>query len=801
MNKPTLDHEAVTQNNDAVHQGFVLSRQSDEVDGKMRITLWLATDRGAIKLIIDNERPTFFVRASDMPELTQKWQGLAWQSRTVSLKTFEDEGVCAVYAANQRQQYALIRAMGELPHFEQDIRLADRFLMERFICGGVTFKGRWASQNGFSVVSDPKLKACDYAPKLRCASLDIECDENGLLYSVGLSCPEDERVILIGDPQAHDKPVSIEWVSNEKALLMALERWFAEFDPDVVMGWNVIDFDFQRLMQCATRLNYPLKIGRGGEPLLWKPLKKNPQQGFLRVAGRAVMDGIDMLKTATYQFRSWSLEFVAQSLLGEGKIIHNAYDRLAEIKRLYREAQPDLAHYNLQDCRLVTKIFEKTQLIQFAIERSKLTGLPLARMGGSVAAFTHLYLPQLHRAGYVAPNLDMDNWIPSPGGYVMDSKPGLYRSVLVLDFKSLYPSIIRTFCVDPMGLIEGLRLPIGCDSTQAIEGFRGGQFHREKHFLPKMIERLWQARDEAKKAHDQPLSQAIKIIMNAFYGVLGAVGCRFFDYRLASSITMRGHEIMKLTKECIESQGYEVIYGDTDSTFVSLNGEFSRQDADKIGVDLAKYINRWWQSHLQETYGLVSHLEIEYENHYRRFLMPTIRGQEVGSKKRYAGLRVENSGETLVFKGLESIRTDWTPLAQTFQTELYERVFYERSVEDFVRDYVVKTQSGDWDERLVYRKQLRRHLAEYEKNVPPHVKAARLADEENAKLGRPLQYQHKGWIEYVITLQGAEPIEFQRSLIDHQHYIDKQLKPIADGILPFIGLDFDDLIAPQLSLF
>ncbi|GAL25676.1 DNA polymerase II [Vibrio variabilis] len=164
--------------------------------------------------------------------------------------------------------------------------------------------------------------------------------------------------------------------------------------------------------------------------------------------GRVVLDGIDTLKTATYNFRSWSLESVSRELLGEGKAIHNVHDRMDEINSMFRRDKPSLAKYNLQDCVLVNRIFDHTHLLQFAIERTKLTGVELDRVGGSVAAFTNLYLPRLHRAHYAAPNLHPENWVASPGGYVMDSIPGLYDSVLVLDFKSLYPSIIRSFLID-----------------------------------------------------------------------------------------------------------------------------------------------------------------------------------------------------------------------------------------------------------------------------------------------------------------------------------------------------------------
>lgn len=143
--------------------------------------------------------------------------------------------------------------------------------------------------------------------------------------------------------------------------------------------------------------------------------------------------------------------------------------------------------------------------------------------------------------------------------------------------------------------------------------------------------------------------------MNALYGVLGSSGCRFFDPRLASSITLRGHEIMRQTRALIEAEGYQVIYGDTDSTFVWLKQPHDQQQAAQIGQSLVQQVNQWWQQHLQQQFGLENALELEFETHYSRFLMPTIRGAEQGSKKRYAGLVIRADGsEEVVYKGLET---------------------------------------------------------------------------------------------------------------------------------------------------
>lgn len=526
--------------------------------------------------------------------------------------------------------------------------------------------------------------------------------------------------------------MQLEYVPSRKGLIERLNAWFARHDPDAIIGWNLVQFDLRMLQKHAERYGLPLRLGRGGETLEWREHGFKQGYFYAAAAGRLIIDGIDGLKSAFWQFSSFSLENVALTLLGEGKAIATPYDRMDEIDRLYREDPPGLAHYNLTDCELVTRIFEHTRLLAFLLERATVTGLAADRSGGSVAAFSWLYMPRMHRAGYVAPNLGDVAPQASPGGYVMDSRPGLYDSVLVLDYKSLYPSIIRTFLIDPVGLIEGLAAGEGSDT---LTGFAGARFSRRHHCLPAIVDQLWQGRERAKRDHNAPLSQAMKIIMNAFYGVLGAPGCRFFDNRLASSITLRGHAIMHQTRELIEAEGYPVIYGDTDSTFVWLKRPLAQDAAVAIGQALVSKINDWWRDHLRQQWNLDSALELEFETHFSRFLMPTIRGAELCSKKRYAGLVQDEQGERMVFKGLETVRSDWTPLAQQFQQQLYERIFRRQPYQSFVRDYVLQTLDGRFDDRLIYRKR-RRKLGEYERNIPPQARAARIADDYNQRQQR-----------------------------------------------------------------
>ncbi|VVP38222.1 DNA polymerase II [Pseudomonas fluorescens] len=784
-----------------LQQGFVLTRHWRDTPAGTEVEFWLATDAGPRRVRLPHQPSVAFIPAEQREAAERVLHDEKnVELRPLALLDFDHRPVLGLYCQQHGQlmrlETALTRAGVDV--FEADVRPPERYLMERFITAPVLFSGT-PDANG--ILLNAQLKPDPtYRPKLRLVSLDIETTENGELYSIALEGCGERQVYMLGTANGDDSIVDfdLEYCDSRTVILKKLNDWFALHDPDAIIGWNVVQFDLRILHEHARRLGVPLKLGRGNEEMQWRE-HGSRNHYFASAAGRLIIDGIESLRSATWSFPSFSLENVAQTLLGEGKAIDNPYQRMDEINRMFAEDKPALAKYNLKDCELVTRIFAKTELLTFLLERASVTGLPADRSGGSVAAFTHLYMPLMHRQGFVAPNLGTNPPQASPGGFVMDSQPGLYESVLVLDYKSLYPSIIRTFLIDPVGLIEGLQHP---DDADSVPGFRGARFSRKRHCLPSIVSRVADGRETAKREHNAPLSQALKIIMNAFYGVLGSSGCRFFDTRLASSITLRGHEIMLRTRKLIEEQGHAVIYGDTDSTFVWLRRAHGQEEAATIGHTLVKHVNDWWREHVREEYGLESALELQFEIHYKRFLMPTIRGAEEGSKKRYAGLVTRADGtDEMVYKGLETVRTDWSLLARQFQQELYERIFQRKPYQDYVRDYVRKTLAGEFDDRLVYRKRLRRTLDDYERNVPPHVRAARLADEYNTQHGRPRQYQNGGWISYVITLAGPEPLEVRRSTIDYDHYITRQLQPVADAILPFVDDDFSTLIGGQLGLF
>ncbi|MGF6767904.1 DNA polymerase-2 [Paraburkholderia sp. GAS199] len=783
-------------------KGFILTRNWHDTAQGTEIEFWIATENGTRRVRLTGHASVAFAPAEYRRQIEPLIARLPGASiRELALKDFQQRPVLGVYCTQYRQLTALERSLRErnIPLFEADIRPPERYLMERFISASVEIEG--GTTDGITI-TDCRLKPdLTYRPALSMVSLDIETSIHGDLYSIALEGCGERQVFMLGKPVPGEPAVDfkLDYCESPRQMLELLNEWFEKFDPDVVVGWSLVQFDLRILQTQADKYQIPLSLGRGGKSIEWR--KHPAKQGFYfaPTAGRVVVDGIDALKAALWTFPTFSLQNVSQALLGEGKAIDNPDDRMDEIERRFREDKAALARYNLKDCELVTRIFAKTRLVEFLVERANVTGLQADHFGGSIAAFNHQYLPRMHRDGYVAPNTGEVPETSYPGGFVMDSRPGLYDSVLVLDYKSLYASIIRTFLVDPVGMIEA---DIEVDNNAVVPGMNGVFFSRKKSSLPSIVSEIWERRDAAKRDNNEPLSQALKLLMNSFSGVLGSPDCKFFNLKLVSSITLRGHQIIQETRNLVEQEGYEVIYGDTDSIFVWLRRKHTHADAMVIARQLVDRINEWWDRHLAEKLRLENALEIEFDVYYERFFMPTIRGTDLGSKKRYAGLvRAEDGSESIVFRGLETARSDWTPLAQEFQRSLYMMIFKGQPYQDFIRTYVRDTRDGKFDELMVYRKRLRHGIDAYTRNVPPQVKAARLADDLNAKRNRPPKYQNGGWIEYLITRNGAEPVEATSAQIDYEHYISRQLQPIADSILPLVGDNFSALIDEQAKLF
>ena len=235
-----------------------------------------------------------------------------------------------------------------------------------------------------------------------------------------------------------------------------------------------------------------------------------------------------------------------------------------------------------------------------------------------------------------------------------------------------------------------------------------------------------------------------------------------------------------------------VFYGDTDSVFVRLDPESEPAEAEQEARRLRDRVQQQIADRVRKTYEVEPKLELELEHLYERFFLPRLRRSETGSKKRYAGWK----NEKLDIVGLESVRRDWPEVARRLQRGLLERLFRDEDPLPFVAEVARATGAGELDSELVYVKRVRkRSLDQYTASSPPHVQAARKAGGSQ-----------RGVIRYVITHTGPEPVFPGRELppgIDHRHYLDKVLRPIADAVLVHLDRSFDEAMGHprQMKLF
>src|SRR6185312_2294031 len=196
-----------------------------------------------------------------------------------------------------------------------------------------------------------------------------------------------------------------------------------------------------------------LDLGREPGPMRLRKPEGYFGSGQATIPGRVVLDGIDLLRGAFVRMDDYSLDAVAREVLGEGKALAgDARERIAEIQHNYAHDLAAFAEYARTDARLAYQIVEKLNLVPLAFARSRLTGMTPDRVAASIASFDFLYLSELERRKIVAPTVrssDARVHAAQQGGHVLEPLTGMHRNVWVFDFKSLYPSIIRTFNIDP----------------------------------------------------------------------------------------------------------------------------------------------------------------------------------------------------------------------------------------------------------------------------------------------------------------------------------------------------------------
>jgi DNA polymerase-2 len=743
----------------------------------------------------------------------------------------------------------------------------ETFLMERQIRGWMEIRGACRPGRHVDLVfADPEIRAPAPGPggppaPLRVASIDIETDTKGsgavlavgTAWTSGLASdsggpasdagpanPRQGRLVrVLGSP----RPVSGEIIfhSGEADLLRSFLADIRRIDPDVLTGWNFLDFDFKQIaLRCAYH-RIPLLLGRSGdeEAAYFPPGGRGDYRGrgnsaAALVPGRQVLDALRVFRAGGRGFLAaedgpsyrggFSLEAVSRRVLGEGKLVgSHGEEKLAELEKLYAEDPLRFGEYCLQDAELVLRILDTTGLFRLTVERAGLTAVSLDKAWTSVVSFERIYGMELRRLGIAPPFPDPGRDVSgAAGGTVLNSLPGLFNNIAVFDFRSLYPTIMRTFNIDP------LRHSRAGSAADPIAAPNGAAFSREPGPLPGLIAGYFAERGNAIAQGNETAAQVYKILMNSFYGVLGTSSCRYGRSELAGAITSFAKKWLYFSRDWFQDRGYRVLYGDTDSLFVEtgLGDEAGWEEFNRLCGELAAELNRDLGDKIRREYRCQSFIELRFEKAYRRLLLPPLRGRAVeddppgggfsdeesgkeppggretafresslprGRAKGYGGYLIPAGnarGEIVEVKGMEAVRSDVTALARRVQVELLELVFSGGGEEDFRRKVLAALadlDAGKLDDELVYRKRLSRPPESYTASTPPQVKAARILGWK----GR------RGTVEYVWTSAGAEPLSLPHHPLDYRHYAQAQVLPVAKSIAAAAGWSIDDLFPPK----
>ncbi len=461
------------------------------------------------------------------------------------------------------------------------------------------------------VFVNPELAPSAAVPSLAWLALDIETDRAGAVTAVSLAgAGGPGEVLFVGPPVASPTVTS---VPSERALLTVLGERLRARDPDVVTGWNVVDFDLQVLAARHAAHGIPFDVGRvpGGLAVRSRPGGRRS----VELAGRAVLDAMRLVRASGRRLDDFTLDGVAQAIL--------AWTSIPAFERIYGAA------------------LRARQVV------------PPARTDAPISG--------------------------AAGGTVLAAQAGLFENVLVLDFRSLYPSLMRTFHLDPLAHARATARPRPDDLVAP----NGARFDRTEGILPGILERYAREREAALRAGDETAAYVYKILQNSFYGVLGASGCRYARTELAGAITSFGQLFLRAARDWFEARGHEVLYGDTDSVFVrsGLGDEAGHAALSGLGGELAVALNRHLAERIRGEQDVASHLAMRCEKVYRRFFIPRLRGDASpdgrGRGKGYAGLLLLPGDATEVeVRGMEAVRSDSTPLARRFQVELLRRLWW-----------------------------------------------------------------------------------------------------------------------------
>ncbi|MEA3430557.1 MAG: DNA-directed DNA polymerase [Nanoarchaeota archaeon] len=583
----------------------------------------------------------------------------------------------------------------------------------------------------------------------------------------------------------------VEVLKSEAEMLQRFKDLVEQYKPDILTGYFSDGFDFPYIAVRAEKYKIPLDFGWDGSLV---KIRKGTVSSA-RITGMVHLDICRFIRRALRQVldtATYKLDDVAHELLGEKKHSVNM-ENLAPAWDSVSNELRDFAAYNLQDSRLTYMLCERLMPnIEEFIKLIGLTPFDINGMGFSQMVEWFI-LKQAPEYNELAPNNPSYSEVKErrasrfKGAFVFQPKPGLYRDIVVYDFRSLYPSIIVSHNIGP----ENINCKCCESNLVPLEGAKIWFCKNKRGFIPTILEsiitRRLRVKEMIKKVED-PLkvtllkarSQALKLLSNSFYGYLGFYGARWYSSDSARSTTAYARFYIKDVIAKSDEAGFGVIYSDTDSVFLTL-GDKTKEES----KEFARGINE----------KLPDLMELEFEGFYPSGIFVSAKLSATGAKKKYA---LMDERGVMKIRGFEAVRRNWSKVAKQVQQKVLDIVLNEDDTNkafNYVKNVIAELKNKVIDvEDVVISTQLQKDIADYE-SIGPHVAAAmRMRDQG-------LDVRPGTFVRFVVTPGKGivrERVKLPEEIIengyDSDYYINNQVIPAVDRIFDVLGYNIKELL-------
>lgn len=614
-----------------------------------------------------------------------------------------------------------------------------------------------------------------FNPKLKTLSFDIE------------NAIESRKILVIGWALSDGEVTQTgSFQGDERKLLQDFISFVTKEDPDILIGYNIDGYDMPLIEERMRFYHIPFRISRDYIP----PNRIRGQ--YWKMHGRVISDVWWNVKRILRP-KNETLNAVAKQLLNEGK---DNINRL-KIEEEWAARPEEVVRYCIKDSVLTLKIFEKIRVVDRNLFMSIVTKLPLEDVtnGGTSNYVDSLLIREADRNDIGVPITSYSGKESAiEGGYVKSIGAGLYSNVIVLDFKSMYPSMIikNNICFTTLSPDGEIVSPAGVRFLDSS---------KRKGLIPKLLARLMEERDEIKRTMKTSneeereflngVQEALKVLMNTFYGVLASSFYRFTNLEIGRSITAYARETITSVIDRLEKEGLKVIYGDTDSVFVE-SGIEDLEGTVKFGGELSERLSK------EES------VLLEFEKVLDPFFSH-------GVKKRYAGKIVypeSQSGEILV-RGYEVRRTDSFDLLSESQSEVFNMIL-NRDIDGAIRfgkEIVSKVMAGDPSipvEKLVISRSVRA-FKEYESAESlANVRVAKKLKERGETFVPGMKVS---WIvtdskkspQAVEPYIDGTPFEFKPDWAYYARRLEDTLNRVLEGIAKEVSITSEDKLQSRLT--